>query len=306
MADPAPAWDDLRLLLEVHRRGSLKAAGEAVGLSTSTLSRRLADLERALSQRLLRRTSQGTWVDEDGLGLVALAEEIERSLAAYRRDGAGLSPYAGGVAVSVPDGFVSVGVRAAERARGEHPEITVEISAEPRFVDLANREADVGLRGGRSSSSVLIERPVGEVRSGLFASADYLQRRLPSRALPAQGWGEQDFIAGSASHGPNAWLKDRGARRFPVVVDTYEGRLEAAERGLGLVMAGVETAAQRPGLLRVRLAEPLPAIPFYLVMHQELRKVPRVRAVADALAAVVAEEIAAQERAEEAFRSPTT
>jgi len=298
-----PAWDDLRLLLEVHRRGSFLAAGAQLGLSTSTVARRIAELERSLGRRLVRRTSQGTSLEADGLTLVALAEDFERSLTAHQRDGA--SAYAGTVRVSLPDGFMSVAVQAIAKVRREHPEIFVELSSEARFVDLTAREADIGVRGARSSSAVLVERPIGEVRPGLFASPDYLKARLPGRYLADGDWGQQDFITGDAPHGPTEWLITRGAVRFPLRVSTLEGRLDAAERGLGLVMAGAGMPSSRRRLTRIRLEEPLPSLPFYLVMHQDLRSVPRVRAVADALGEAFAEARVQQERADEQFATRT-
>lgn len=300
MADEQPAWDDLRLLLEVHRRGSFLAAGHRLGVSTATVARRVAALERALGRRLVQRSSQGTRIDSDGAGLVALAEELERSIAAYRRDGKGPSPYAGVVRVSIPDGFVSAAMRAVELVRRDHPETFVEVSVEARFVDVAAREADIGVRGARSTSVVLLERAAGDVHAGIFASEAYLERRLPKRFLAVEDWGSQDFITGDAPHGPTEWLRARGALHFPLKVNTFEGRLDAAERGLGLVVAGVSIGSSR-SLTRVQLEVPLPTQPFYLVMHRDLRAVPRVRAVADALLEVFANESAKQREAEARF-----
>jgi DNA-binding transcriptional LysR family regulator len=54
-AEAAIQWDDLRLLLEVARSGSLLAAGRSVDAATSTVSRRLARLERQAGTPLLER-----------------------------------------------------------------------------------------------------------------------------------------------------------------------------------------------------------------------------------------------------------
>ncbi|MBC8073455.1 MAG: LysR family transcriptional regulator, partial [Deltaproteobacteria bacterium] len=48
MSSPPPVWDDLRILLAVHRGKSLLAAGKALGIATSTVARRLEAFERAL------------------------------------------------------------------------------------------------------------------------------------------------------------------------------------------------------------------------------------------------------------------
>ena len=53
------SWDDLRILLAVHRAGSLLAAGKMLGLSTSTTGRRIDALEAAAGCRLISRGQSG-------------------------------------------------------------------------------------------------------------------------------------------------------------------------------------------------------------------------------------------------------
>jgi DNA-binding transcriptional LysR family regulator len=103
MQNKQPGWDDLRVLLAVHRGGSFLAAGLELGVSTSTVARRVSTLEAELGRVLVHRTSQGTLLEADTLQLVLLAETFEQALATHRRDAR--SPYAGVVRVSVPDGL---------------------------------------------------------------------------------------------------------------------------------------------------------------------------------------------------------
>ena len=49
----SPRWDDLQLLVAVVDQRSFLAAGRVLGLATSTLSRRLAALEKRLDRKLL-------------------------------------------------------------------------------------------------------------------------------------------------------------------------------------------------------------------------------------------------------------
>ena len=65
MENKLPAWDDLRVLLEVHRAGSFLAAGLRLGLSTSTVARRIGALEKDLGGALVHRTSQGVWLERE-------------------------------------------------------------------------------------------------------------------------------------------------------------------------------------------------------------------------------------------------
>lgn len=296
MAEPleTPGWDDLRLLLEVHRRGSFLAAGQQLKLSTSTVARRIAALEAELGRPVVHRTAQGTTIEKDARRLISIAEEFEQQLAAARRDaatGAPSSPFAGVVRISLPDGFLIGAAEAAARFRAVHPETEIELISEARRVDLAAREADLGVRSVRSSSPVLIDKPLGAIAAGLFASEAYLAKRLPSRELRAGEYAAHDFVVEDVARGAGMaqWLVARGAARFPVRSNSHEARIHAAKRGMGLVILALASALEHPELLPVRLEAPLPALPFFLTMHKDLRKVPRVRGVAEALSQVVAE-----------------
>ncbi|NNC19864.1 LysR family transcriptional regulator [Corallococcus exiguus] len=301
MENKLPDWDDLHVLLEVHRGGSFLAAGLKLGLSTSTVARRIGALEKDLGRALVHRTSQGAWLEKEALELIALADHFEQSLRAHRRDGGGGSPYAGRIRISLPDGFLTGAAEAAPRFRRLHPETLIEVISELRFVDLSSREADIGVRGGRSSSPVLVDKPLGEVVSGLYASEDYLSRSLPKRFLGADDYRGQDFVVEDETprgQGPSQWLSQRGASRFPFRSNSMEARLHAAKGGMGLVMLGIGSEKQHPELKRVRLETPLPSLRFYLTMHKDLRKVPRIREFAKTFESVFAEYLVAQADAE--------
>jgi DNA-binding transcriptional LysR family regulator len=192
------SWEDLRVLLEVHRHRSFLSAGSALGMSTATVARRIQALERSLARRLVQRTSRGALLEKEALVFVKIAEDLERSLQAQWREGGGGSPFAGVVRVSMPEGFGPPAASALAPFLRQHPETHVELISELRYVDLASREADIGIRGARSSSPVLVERLLGEVSAGVYASEAYLSRALPKRALAASDYADQDFIVEDA------------------------------------------------------------------------------------------------------------
>ncbi|MES2645044.1 MAG: LysR family transcriptional regulator [Myxococcota bacterium] len=296
MENKLPAWDDLRVLLAVHRGGSFLAAGLELGLSTSTVARRIGALEHDLGHALVHRTSQGARIETGALALIKLAQDFEQSLAAHRRDTR--SSFVGVVRVSLPDGFAIGAAEAAARFCRLHPETSVEVISELRFVDLAAREADIGVRTRPSSSPVLIDKPLGALAHGLYASEDYLARRLPRRFLGAGDYEAQDFVVEDelpGGRGAAQWLIARGARRFPFRSNATDARLHAAKSGLGLVVYGIGEGPRHPGLVRVDLEAPLPTIPFFLTLHHDLRKIPRIRGFAAAFEAVFAEHMAAQQ-----------
>lgn len=306
MANARLPWDELRLLLEVHRRGSFFAAASSLGLSTSTVARRIEALERTIGHAVVHRTSQGVWLENDALELIGAAERFEQSLAALRRDEGAQGGYAGVVRVSVPDGFGFAMAIAAARLRRQHPETQVEIIAEARFVDLSSREADIGIRGGRSSSRILVEKSLGEIQGALFATSEYLARRLPSRFLAQSDYATQDFIAkeagGAVKGGPPHWLVQRGAVHFPLRSNAFDARLQAGLEGIGIVELAAGSAATYPTLQRIALEDPITPVRFFLTMHRDLRKVPRMRAFALEVQQVFADYMALQHAEEARFR----
>src|SRR5512143_2439995 len=82
-------WNDLRVFLEVHRTGSLTAAGKRLAADPSTVGRRLAAFEKGLGTNLFFRTPDGHVATPAGERLVPHAERIEEEALAVARELAG-------------------------------------------------------------------------------------------------------------------------------------------------------------------------------------------------------------------------
>jgi len=270
------SWDDLRILLAVHRAGSLLAASKFLRMSTSTTGRRLDALEAAAGCQLVSRGQYGTQLEPCAMPLVRLAEDLEHGLNAERRDRGGDRVT---IKVSVPDGAVQEIAKVLLVLRDEHPGMDIELWGENRLVVLAKREADIGLRLTRSSSNLLVEKQVATLHFGLYASADYVRRHLPSRRLLKGEGGRHAFVGldekwTGLPH--EQWLRALGAERFPFRSTSILGITEAVRHGAGIA-ALVEHDARNAGLVRIEVEEAAPTQPLFLVYHHELRKVPLIR-----------------------------
>lgn len=291
MKTDLPTWDDLRILLALHRHRSFLAAGQALGIATSTAARRIAAFEAALGRRLVQRSSSGTSIEPDALDLVDLAEQLEHGLAAARRDESpDRSQFAGVVRISAGEGFIAPLTLLLAELRRKHDELHFEVVSESRMVDLSRREADIGIRKGRSSSPVLIEKPVGKLRFALYASRSYVERRLRGGHLRADEFGRHDFVGheGALRKLPQErWLVAQGATRFPFRSNSDYALQAATERGQGICLMAEAQARDLEGLVRIDVDAPLPSAPVFLVFHRDLRRVPRIRLVVSALAAAL-------------------
>jgi len=275
------SWDDLRVLLAVHREGSLLAAGRSLGLSTSTTGRRLDALEAALDEKLVQRTQSGTVLEPAALRLVRLAEELAHGLDARQRDQRTISA----LRVSVPDGMARAVAQSLLAFRDEHSPVHIELIGENRMADLAKREADIGVRLVRSTSNVLVEKHLATLRFALYAAPDYVRRRLPARRLLRENAATQDFVGLDARWKDlphERWMQSLGAARFPFRSSSMEALDEAVRQGMGIA-AMLERDPRNEGLVRIEAETAGPSQSFYLAYHRDLRKLPHVRAALQAI-----------------------
>jgi len=283
LAAESPTWDDLRVLLALHRHRSFLKAGKALGVSTSTVGRRIDALEASLGRLLVHRSSAGASVEPDALSLVHLAEQLELGLNTVRRDPH--AKLAGSVRVSMGEGFVVPVTQVLSELRVAHPGLLLELMAEHHQVNLVKREADIAIRKTRSSSPALVERAVGKLRFALYAAPSYVERRLRIPRLKGQDFAQHDFVGyeGALSRLPhNRWLEQNQAKRFVIRTNSDFAIQEAALRGQGIALLAQPLGRALPLVQLETDVEP-PFLPVFLAYSRELRRVPRIRLVADTL-----------------------
>jgi DNA-binding transcriptional LysR family regulator len=165
--------DDLLLFARVAESGSFSRAAERVGLPKSTVSRRMAALEKRLGERLLLRTTRKLTITDFGQGVLdharALAEEVDGALALALSRQARPS---GKLRVTMPGDFASV---ALERPLADfivrYPDISLEIDLSPRRVDLIGENFDLAIRMGTlGDDAQLAARPLAHFTLGLYAA----------------------------------------------------------------------------------------------------------------------------------------
>ena len=173
-----PDADDLLLFARVAESGSFSRAAERVQLPKSTVSRRIAALEKRLGERLLQRTTRKLVITEFGQGVLdharVLSEEVDAALAfALSRQ----ARPSGRLRVSMPADFASIALEAhlADFIR-QYPEIALEIDLSPRRVDLIGENFDLAIRMGELQDDVqLAARRLAVFTTGLYASPGLLR-----------------------------------------------------------------------------------------------------------------------------------
>lgn len=283
-------WEDLRHFVVLARVGSLSGAARHLGVDHSTVARRVAALETALGVRLVDRLPRAYALTEDGRRIAALGTGLEDGAEAVLRAARAADPApAGVVRVSAPPTFAAMVLapRLTELRR-RHPGIVLELLGQSRSADLDRREADMALRLKQPEGDGLVARRLGELTYGLYAAPHYAHGRAEA---------EYAFLAYDDSLDgvpQQQWLYNVAAAR-PVVfrANDVSSLAAAARSGLGVAVLPDFLGAPDPALVRLPDPSPPPRRTLWLVVHDDLRRAGRVRAVMDFLAETVREALLA-------------
>jgi DNA-binding transcriptional LysR family regulator len=173
-----PDASDLLLFARVIEAGSFTRAAERVHLPKSTVSRRLAALEKRLGEKLLQRSTRKLALTEFGQGVLvharALATEVDSALALAQHRQAMPS---GRLRVSMPGDLAVLALTAMlAKFATDFPMVVLELDLSPRRVDLIGENFDLALRmGSLPEDSQLAARRLAVFEIGLYASPGYLR-----------------------------------------------------------------------------------------------------------------------------------
>ena len=275
-------WNDLTFFLELARQGRLMPAARRLKVDHTTVSRRIAELERALDCKLFDRTPTGFVLSDAGQRLMAQAETVEATMTAIEEQvGNRPSAASGAVRIGTMEGIASMflaGHVAAFHAR--YPEVQIELLTERHVANLPKREADVLLSFIKPTGPKLIVRKIGEFGLRLYGSDAYFARH-PEPQTPEDLDHHLfiDYIEDIVLIKETHWLLD--VIQAPSVVFRSSSMLaqqNAAASGLGLVLLPIFSARHDPRLRPV-LPGVMPRRPIWLSVHEDLHYLSRVKAV---------------------------
>jgi len=188
----------------VATSGGLGKASRASGKSKATLSRHIADLEEQLGVRLIERSARGLKLTDAGAALVARTEgpmlEVAEAMTATRE---GLSAPRGRLRVASPVLFSQLAMgRISAEFCATYPEVTFEVVAEDRLVDLVEEQFDAAIRINPKPDSTLVGR--------CFAKDRLIVVAAPSVQMPVPGEVRPVTAIVSSNFQPTNWSLDEG------------------------------------------------------------------------------------------------
>lgn len=272
------------MALALARAGSIRGAARALGVSHSTVLRRLRALEAAAGVALFVNKGEGYEATAAGQDVFDTASEVEEAVFGLERRVAGRDlRLSGPVHLTLPDPFVPLLMPVFSGLAEAHPGIELTLSLGTGYADLARRAADVAIRTTRAPPPDLLGRRVAQAGVGIYGSARYLEGREVGdlETLDWVGWevGSSMFFA--------RWMAERVPRaRIALRVSAAWGLREGVDAGAGVAVVPCALGEAMRDWRRVAMV-PEAATPLWVLTHRDLRRVARVRVVREALHAAI-------------------
>ncbi|MDT9598582.1 LysR family transcriptional regulator [Sphingosinicella rhizophila] len=282
-------WNDLRSFLAVAETGSTLAAGRALKVSQTTAARRVAALEQALGVTLFDRRQAGYALTAAGESLLQQARAVEAAAGAFADAAASQSrDLRGTVRLTTLEIYaVTILTPILRDLHEAYPEIRIELDTSEEVRDLGSGQADVALRGSKAPTGGggLVGRRIVADPWTLYCSRGYAASHPRPRTRDELR--KHVFIGGGGSVWPRyqAWLRQYDLEEAVAMHHgSAIGLLAAIRDGFGLAVLPSFVADRDPDL--VRCLDPVAddTHGLWLMTHERLRHMPRVRAVLDFLA----------------------
>ncbi|MEP0069946.1 LysR family transcriptional regulator [Pyruvatibacter sp.] len=288
MSKEMMSWDHWRSFLAVLDTGSLSGAAGQLGLTQPTLGRHIEALEAGLETSLFVRSVRGLTPTDMALSLRPHAEAMQSAAAALIRSASGPAEALSGTIRLTVSEFMGAHVIPGILAPfvEEHPEIAIELVLSDQTDDLSAREADIAVRMVAPTQDALVGLRLGSVRVALYAHRSYAAKHGIPQSLDDDPSGHR-FIG----YDKQAWvmepLREAG---FPIAREFFSLRTDRDAAQVALLKAGAGISGchmpmgnNDPDLVPVLHDAFGFDLEMWLVMHEDLRRVTRMRALFDHL-----------------------
>ena len=285
----------IKVFLQVVRAGSFVRAADQAGLSQTSASRMVRELEDAIGVRLLNRSTRSLSLTEAGEKLFAFYGELVDDLEKVEAEAADANQSTANVRlrVALPHTFATRRLNAALcRFRQDHPTIDLDIRLDDSATDIVSDGFDLSIRIAPTLPSSTIARRIASVPIVICAAPKYLEQR--GDPITPADLADHECLIYADNDPPDQWMFEQGGKQ---IVQRVRGSVRAnngellralAVAGQGIIYQPVFIVSREieAGELVTILREfvPLPRAAF--AIYPSSRFVPaKVRTLTDAIAA---------------------
>ncbi len=244
------SWDDLRFVLAVVRTETLSEAAEQLGVSVSTVSRRVRALEDEVGTALFDKMTRGAVLTMAGEQMLAVAEAMESLTNDLDAKIHGLdAKLEGTIRVTSLDSLMSLWVPDLRDFQQHHPGITLQVITGHQVANLTQREADVAVRFARQVPEHLIGRKHAQTFYAVYASHALVEQTGEDAPYDAYPWLSWDLSVG---RGTDVWLEANApAAKIVTRIERMPVMVDAIAYSWGATILPCFVGDSHPGLRRV-------------------------------------------------------
>jgi len=238
-------FEAMKAYARVVEAGSFTRAAATLGLSRTSVTQLVQQLEARLGVKLLHRTTRRVNVTADGavyydrvIRLLADLDDTEASLS-----NASARPV-GRLRVDVPSPLARmILMPALPDFHARYPDLQIDMGVSDRAIDIIGENVDCVVRGGVLTDQTLKSRHVGDLQLALYAAPGYLARAgTPAHPRDLEGthhrivgfmWGRSGKTYPVAMQRADEALTIDG--RYVVAVDDGNAYLAAGLAGMGVL-----------------------------------------------------------------------
>jgi DNA-binding transcriptional LysR family regulator len=276
-------WSDLQYVRALAGNRTLATAGRKLGVSHTTVLRRISRLEEEQGFRLFDRSSTGYVLTAAGEEVLAVAEAVASVVTDLERRLTGQDLRLEGlVRITTLDTLMATLLPPILRSfQKANPGVDLDIATSTAVANLTRRDADVAIRISTHPTQALIGRRVASVGMAIYGEcpADVAGYSLADWAgLPWIGPSEVLAHTNIAR-----WMQARVPQAVPVVrVDSLLAMAHAAQAGIGVAALPHYLGDAFPHLKRTALPAPQEAAAgLWVLTHRDIRRTARVRALTE-------------------------
>jgi DNA-binding transcriptional LysR family regulator len=237
--------NEIAIFVQVVEAGSFSAAARKLNLPRSTVSRKVAQLEKALDIRLLQRSTRKLNLTDSGREYYA---QCSNALNEIEHANQKLTE-----AIQEPSGVLRISAPLAAQSTfmadwiidflSLHPKVSTEVLLSDDNVDLIEDRIDIAFRTGTLKDSTMVARKLGDSRLVLCASPAYLQQSQRLKTLKDLKY-HQCIVSGTTNYTYHWHLKRFNKNESitvhgRVIVNSMEFGIKACLSGMGIALLPV-------------------------------------------------------------------
>lgn len=273
-------WDDLKTVMHLVRGGSLANAADALGVSYTTVARRVKRAEDDLGIKLFDRLADGYQPTQAGEAVARKASAMETEEMDLLRNLVGSDQtVTGSLTITSPQLLCStLLIPVFKEFNARYPEVELHVNSDTALLDLNRREADLAIRVSDAPGDSLTGRVLTRQDSMAFASQEWADKLAANTNAPVP-WIIPERIPPSFKK----YFSDLPTENVVLRSDDLITMIEAARAGMGAVVLPMFIGRQTSGLEEIPLLKPTHFPDIWAVAHRDVWRSARVTAFRDIL-----------------------